>query len=142
MYHRHFALYKKVYETIQIFGTQKKTPANLSIFQNLWFLRSHYSKPPFLDFFLTFIYAIYSIFWHKTLLVQRKGIKTWKIAFKIHPKTLQFSEKGVLRHDFLPFLSRIFQKRNFSKKQSHFVPIEVKTLCKWVFLLLFLLTST
>ena len=134
---------KKVYETIQIFWNPEKTPANLRNFQNLWFLRGHYSKQPFAGKVFWHLFTQFiSCFGIKTLLVQKKGIKTWKLAFKIHPKTLRFSEKGVLRHDFLPFLRSKFQKRIFFKKQSHFVPVEVKTLCKWVFLFLFFLTST
>ena len=57
---------KKYMGPFRFFGTQKKTPANLRIFQNLRFLSGHYSKPPFSrKFVLTFIYTTFSIFWHK-----------------------------------------------------------------------------
>ena len=95
---------KKYMGPFRFFGTQKKTPANLRIFQNLRFLSGHYSKPPFSRIFFWHLFTqLFPYFGIKTLLVQRKGIKTWKLAFKIHPKTSRFSEKGVLRHDFLPF---------------------------------------
>ena len=62
---------KKYMKPFRFFGTQKKTPANLRIFQNLRFLRGHYSKKGHIRIFFI-LSKLFSIQYVRFLLLVKK----------------------------------------------------------------------
>ena len=86
---------KKYMGPFRFFGTQKKLPVNMQIFENLRFLSAHFSKPPFSKkLFLTFTFTFFPYSGLKIFLDNKTHILAWKLTIKIHLKIAIFWERG------------------------------------------------